>query len=472
MAVSGETPLKLAHTSIRTTARANYMVHLPMSRPDPFDDSEIDEPLFALEHGPNHADIASVVSKLASHMDGANSTDLALDLVLNEIVEQARLATTATGAAIALFRNDEMVCRASSGASAPDLGTRLNTRTGLSGACLRTRQVQRCDDTQTDPRVDGAALRNLDVRSILVVPILSGEDLVGVFEILSPRPTAFGDREVLTLEALSRRIVRNLERIAVPATPPQPVAPALLVPVAPKVEVQAAPRNDRRSVVTTIPVASSPVRDHWTTLLTGVVISLALLLGWMVGYAGWQRATASRLSPVAVRVPADSTANTPRQSPPIGDALKEKPKTAASTARTKAVTDTPSPGSLVVYENGKVIFQMPPNDTAASSVKAAGGSNSSGAATLAPDVADTYLLRRVEPEYPEAAKSAQALGPVILEILVDKQGLVRQANLISGDQLLIPAAVAAVGQWKYQPYSPDGNPQEFLTRVTVNFKAP
>src|SRR5260221_7058896 len=98
------------------------MAHQPLSRPDPFQDSEGDEPLFSLEHSPTNSDVTSVASKLAEHVGGENSTDLALDLVLNEIVEQARLATTATGAAIALLRDDEMVCRATSGASAPDLG--------------------------------------------------------------------------------------------------------------------------------------------------------------------------------------------------------------------------------------------------------------------------------------------------------------------------------------------------------------
>jgi outer membrane biosynthesis protein TonB len=30
--------------------------------------------------------------------------------------------------------------------------------------------------------------------------------------------------------------------------------------------------------------------------------------------------------------------------------------------------------------------------------------------------------------------------------------------------------MAAVRQWKYQPYMPDGTPLDFATKVTVNFK--
>jgi TonB family protein len=441
------------------------MAHQPMSRPDPFADSENDEPLFALENDPKELDVHHLAAKLADHMEGASPADLALDLVLNEIVQQARLATTATGAAIALVRNGEMVCRASSGIGAPDLGTRLDTRIGLSGACLRTKQVQRCDNTETDPRVDGAAMLEFDVRSVLIVPIISGQDVVGVFEILSPRQKAFGDRDVLTLEALSRRIVRNLDRIAAPPEPATPVVIPPAVVVVPD-EVRAAPEAALFSTIVPTAESQPAYRDYWTTVLTAVVIALALLLGWMVGYSGWQRAMASR----AV---ADAKKPTASASRAAGEGqAREKEKLAANPTRAKSGNEGPAPGGLVVTQNGKVIFEMPSDQTAASTIKAAGGADSGNTMTLAPEVADSYVLRRVEPQFPDAAKQSQAIGPVILEVRVAKDGTVKQANLVSGDALLVSAAMAAVRQWKYQPYESDGNPQEFLTRVTVNFKTP
>ena len=56
-----------------------------------------------------------------------------------------------------------MVCRATSGTNAPDLGMLLDMRYGISSACVRTRQVQRCRDAETDVRVDSAASRTLVV---------------------------------------------------------------------------------------------------------------------------------------------------------------------------------------------------------------------------------------------------------------------------------------------------------------------
>ena len=112
-----------------------------------------------------------VARTLAAYGGGTGSFDLALDLVLNEVVEQARLLTGATGAAIALMRDGEMVCRATSGKDAPELGVRLETTSGLSGACLQSGQIQQCSDTETDARVNAEACRLLGLRSIVVLPL-------------------------------------------------------------------------------------------------------------------------------------------------------------------------------------------------------------------------------------------------------------------------------------------------------------
>src|ERR1039458_8042123 len=98
------------------------------------------------------SDLGELTALFAAHGGGGlsaeASADLALEIVLNEIVEQACLATGATGAAIVLLRDGEMVCRASSGANAPELGATLGSEAGLTAECIKTRQAQRCDDAQ------------------------------------------------------------------------------------------------------------------------------------------------------------------------------------------------------------------------------------------------------------------------------------------------------------------------------------
>ena len=64
------------------------------------------------------------------------------------------------------------------------------------------------------------------MRSILVFPVVREEKLLGVFEIFSPRPNAFSDREIQTLQALSRSIMNNVDRAADVLAPPIPVFPS------------------------------------------------------------------------------------------------------------------------------------------------------------------------------------------------------------------------------------------------------
>ncbi len=123
---------------------------------------------------PNDSDplrLSDLTHILEQHVQAGFPPDLALDLVLNELVVRAADATHATAAALALARGDEMVCRAATGPHAPDLGIPINTRDGLSGACLRTRLPQLCDDAESDPRVDPVASRHLGIRSMLIVPV-------------------------------------------------------------------------------------------------------------------------------------------------------------------------------------------------------------------------------------------------------------------------------------------------------------
>ncbi len=78
-----------------------------------------------------------------------NPGELDLEPAISIIAEKAQALTGATGAAIALRKGDEIICRARTGRTAPDLGVRLQTDRGLSADCVRTGEVlamQRCGD--------------------------------------------------------------------------------------------------------------------------------------------------------------------------------------------------------------------------------------------------------------------------------------------------------------------------------------
>jgi len=142
-----------------------------------------------------------------------NPAEIDLEPGISVIAEKAQALTGATGAAIALRRGNEIVCRARTGRTAPDIGCRLQTDRGLSAECVRTGEVLLCPDTEFNPRVDLATCRHLGVRSILVAPLRHFRRTLGVFEVLSSTPNAFDDHDVATMRFLSGMMVAAISRL-------------------------------------------------------------------------------------------------------------------------------------------------------------------------------------------------------------------------------------------------------------------
>ena len=82
------------------------------------------------------------------------------------------------------------------------------------------------------------------------------------------------------------------------------------------------------------------------------------------------------------------------------------------------------------------------------------------------------VVYKVAPVYPPLARQARIQGTVILRIIIDKLGEVRDTRLVNGHPMLAPAAVEAVKKWRYVPYESDGETVEIQTDVQVIFSLP
>jgi hypothetical protein len=134
-----------------------------------------------------------------------------LDAALQLLTERAQYITGASGAAIALREGGEMTCRASAGSSAPEVGAHLQVESGLSGESVRTGQILRCDDAETDPRVNRESCRALGIASVVVMPLLREKEVIGVFELFSDKAHAFEERDLAALERMAEMIHTALE---------------------------------------------------------------------------------------------------------------------------------------------------------------------------------------------------------------------------------------------------------------------
>ncbi len=499
-------------------------------------------------------------------------SDPALEQVLTLIAEQACLATSATASAIAVREHDQIICRATTGPNAPDLGIPLDTSSGLSGACVRSREAQYCADTETDSRVNAEVCRRLAVRSVMVVPLLREQELVGVFEIFSPLPQAFARHDLENLNSLSQALLDALyppeggaqgdapatafdfsssfageegsdgrlasepmdpviSREKTPA-PERTLAPTMIevpadyressLPVelpafdasvppepadfrGPRVEnpfplaatwVPPPGASAAQSELKTSPTAAPPPEEisrlrEWTSaLLTVVVVTLALLLGWMLGRVGWEHAmggaknqaragsslsnqsnpsqprtqtstAAEDADPILVE-PAERGA--PANAPQVPDSSENGISTTRRTPfQAKSGTGAASSGGLVVYEDGKIIFRQisPATDSAL---------KTQAPVAVSSQVAGAHLMRRVEPVYPEPARQRFIQGEVTLEAVIGQDGSVQVLKLLSGDPELASSAADAVRQWRFRPYEQQGKAVPFSTRLSVNFR--
>jgi len=76
-------------------------------------------------------------------------------------------------------------------------------------------------------------------------------------------------------------------------------------------------------------------------------------------------------------------------------------------------------------------------------------------------------VKTVPPVYPAIAVKMRVEGTVKLDATIDPDGSVSDIKIVSGHQLLVPAAVEAVKKWKYE--SGDGKSTQ---SVSVEFTLP
>jgi len=134
------------------------------------------------------------------------------DAALQLLAERAQYITGAAGAAIALRDAAGMICRASVGDCAPALGLRVQIDSGLSGESVRTRQILRCDNADNDARVNRESCRALGIASVVVMPLVTSDEVSGLFELFSAKPYAFEERDIVALQRLSEMVQTAIQR--------------------------------------------------------------------------------------------------------------------------------------------------------------------------------------------------------------------------------------------------------------------
>jgi TonB family protein len=377
--------------------------------------------------------------------------------------------TSANGAALGIRQDGFVVCQARSGATAPELGARLNADSGISGECLRTGRVLRCDDAYTDSRVDPEVCRALGIRSIAAIPVRDNRGTTGILEAFSTRAYAFTDEHMAYLLKLAEQAerVRSGSPVVRPASVETPVtAPALA--------------ERAKAVMAKLP----RVPWYWAAV---ALVPIAVILGWWFG----GRATPATEAATTKPVPQAAVAANPVTPEPLPSASTFKPSALRSSTESQGVvraskidtlaTSQPQKPPAVSIERTPVPSEeaaTPPalNSTAAAhlptSMFAAPATLPNFSRPVSAGVTGGNVVSKVMPRYPVEALPLHLEGPVVIHLKVSDTGKVEDPKIVSGHPILARAALDAVRQWRYTPYQLNGQPVPMETEVTVSFKVP
>lgn len=133
----------------------------------------------------------------------------------------------------------------------------------------------------------------------------------------------------------------------------------------------------------------------------------------------------------------------------------------------RAALTPPALASLNLVDNSLPTL-VPPPDKAPKVTESAGmPARARVVAARAPS--EERLLERVMPQYPETAARAGVKGEVVVDVMIGKNGTIRELKLVHGSPVLASAAMDAIRQWKYRPYLVNSEPVEIWTRITIRF---
>lgn len=146
--------------------------------------------------------------RFLSRASEAFSASLSLEAVLETVLRETRALLGIQRNSVWLYDvpSGELVCRQDAGdVDAGVRGQRLAPGAGITGWAAASRRTVRVDDTRRDDRHDDQVDRatGIEIRSIIALPLVYDEVLLGVLVCVDERPGRFGDDDQRVLESIA-----------------------------------------------------------------------------------------------------------------------------------------------------------------------------------------------------------------------------------------------------------------------------
>jgi signal transduction histidine kinase/HAMP domain-containing protein len=152
------------------------------------------------------------LSQVEEAAGAAIGRDHATGTVLPDLLRRVVGGMGADAGVLLIEEEGSLVAKAAVGfAGTPTDGVTLRRGQGLAGAVVGSRESIAVPDVEADYRVEEPFIKAAGLRSVVAVPILSGERVLGAVEVAYRSAHTFTDAEVQRLETMARRTTQALE---------------------------------------------------------------------------------------------------------------------------------------------------------------------------------------------------------------------------------------------------------------------
>src|SRR5688572_4368009 len=222
-------------------------------------------------------------------------------------------------------------------------------------------------------------------------------------------------------------------------------------------------------------VPESPRRGSgWmkaASIIAHVVLVLAILVLPMTASIELPRVFTA-LPPVVIATvasvpPAPPPASAPKAAAQVPTVPMEAPEGIAEERDVPVSAVPPVPGGLPGVAGGSTL--LIPMAGASISIAPAPTPAPQEPRRVGGDVKPPQRTAYKAPQYPAAAQAARIEGTVILEAIIDAQGVVQNVKVVKSVPLLDRAAIEAVQQWRYTPTRLNGVAIPIIMEVRVTF---
>jgi putative methionine-R-sulfoxide reductase with GAF domain len=164
------------------------------------------------EPPPREADYTLTLAEIVEAQHQIQIRHLEGDGAMAVVAERIVRITRASGAGIAILDEKTVRYRASAGPTALPVGSEAPLTKAVCTTCLRTGQVLRTPDVNTEFLFDPDLCRSRGIRSLTAVPVYHNGEIVGALELYFDKLNGFAEQDVHTCQLMAGLVTEAIGR--------------------------------------------------------------------------------------------------------------------------------------------------------------------------------------------------------------------------------------------------------------------